>query len=175
MDDSGRIYVEYMNSAWKRSVGRMQLVSMYTYSWRNQVLNFPCSLDRDPVRREKMLLVWKQTLTKISLFHLLTAPSLDIQWGAKKIAVVHMHFFELYLSSIWTDSSKTFLRSQGDAIECSVSKTSAKVSLCRPRGIIIRMSPAFSMYRAVILHYRDCGNRWAVEIVFLAKISVHNI
>jgi hypothetical protein len=79
---------------------------------------------------------------------------LVIQWSAKKIAVVHMHFPESYLSSVWTDSSETFLDGQADTIECSVTEISAKVPLCRPRDITIRVLPTFSVYQAIILQYR---------------------
>ena len=77
-----------------------------------------------------------------------------------------MHFFVLYLSSMWTDCSETFLGGKGHAIERSVSETSAKVSLYSSRGIIIRMSSGLSMYRGDILHYRYYDNCWSTEIVF---------
>ncbi len=76
-----------------------------------------------------------------------------IQWSAKKVAVAHMHFLESYQSSIWTDFSETFLDSQADVIECSMTEISVKVSLCRPRDIIIRVLLTFSVYQAIVLQY----------------------
>ena len=86
-----------------------------------------------------------------------------------------MHFLESYLSSVWMDSFETFLDSQAYVIECSVTEISEKVSLCRPRDITIQVLPTFSVYQSIILQYRYPDNRWAAEIVLLAKVFVHSI
>ncbi len=109
------------------------------------------------------------------LFFLSISNCVNLQWSAKKIAVAYMRVFEPYLSSVWMDSSETFLGSEWDASECSVSKTVAKVSLWWSRGTMIRVPSAFSVYWVVILHYRSYDNRWSMEIVFLAKVFVHGI
>ena len=70
-----------------------------------------------------------------------------------------MNFLEPYLRSALIDSSGTFINNQECGIDCSERESPQKVSFGMSRDIVIRVSIAFLEYQAVILHYRDYGNR----------------